>query len=41
MCGGWWGGNHFECTYGYGMIDLYDDGTFENRYVPYGWKTAR
>ncbi|MGV3614070.1 MAG: metallophosphoesterase family protein [Fimbriimonas sp.] len=41
VCGGWWGGNHFECTYGYGLIDLFDDGTFENRYVPYGWKTVK
>lgn len=39
VCGGWWGGNHFECTYGYGLIDLYDDGTFENKYVKYGWTT--
>lgn len=39
VCAGWWGGDYFECTYGYALIDLYDDGTFENRYVPFGWKT--
>jgi 3',5'-cyclic AMP phosphodiesterase CpdA len=39
VCAGWWGGEYFECTYGYALIDLFDDGTFENRYVPYGWKT--
>ncbi|HMS55152.1 MAG TPA: metallophosphoesterase [Fimbriimonadaceae bacterium] len=39
VCGGWWGGDYHECTYGYALIDLFDDGSFENRYVPYGWKT--
>lgn len=36
---GWWGGDYQECTYGYAVIDLFDDGTFANQYVPYGWKT--
>lgn len=40
VCGAWWDGDYHECTYGYALIDLYDDGTFENRYVPYGWKTV-
>lgn len=39
VCGGWWQGDYHECTYGYTLIDLYDDGSFENHYVPYGWKT--
>jgi len=39
VSGGWWGGDYHECTYGYGLTDLFDDGTFENRYVPFGWKT--
>ncbi len=39
VCGGWWGGDYHECTYGYSMIDLFDDGTFENHYQPFGWKT--
>lgn len=39
VSGGWWGGNYQECTYGYGLVDLYDDGTFENKYVEFGWKT--
>ncbi|MGV3616822.1 MAG: metallophosphoesterase family protein [Fimbriimonas sp.] len=39
VCAGWWGGDFQECTYGYALIDLYDDGSFENRYVPYGWQT--
>lgn len=40
VCGGWWAGDYHECTYGYALIDLFDDGSFENRYVPYGWKTV-
>lgn len=40
VCGAWWGGDYYECTYGYALVDLYDDGTFENRYIPYGWKTV-
>lgn len=39
VSGGWWGGDYQECTYGYALVDLYDDGSFENRYVPFGWKT--
>jgi 3',5'-cyclic AMP phosphodiesterase CpdA len=39
VSGAWWGGDYHECTYGYAMVDLFNDGTFENRYVPYGWKT--
>ncbi len=39
VSGNWWNGTYHECTYGYALIDLYDDGSFENRYVPYGWKT--
>lgn len=35
----WWGGDYQEVTYGYTLIDLFEDGTFENRYVPYGWET--
>lgn len=36
---GWWGGDYQECTYGYGLLDLFDDGTVENQYVLYPWKT--
>lgn len=34
----WWKGRHQECDEGYGLIDLYDDGTFDHEYVAYGWK---
>ena len=41
VCAGWWGGNYFQCTYGYNMVDLFEGGTFNVEYVPYGWKTAQ
>lgn len=40
VCGGWWKGPKDWCDEGYGIVDLYDDGTFENRYETFGW-TAR
>jgi 3',5'-cyclic AMP phosphodiesterase CpdA len=40
VSGDWWRGNHLgECDNGYGLIDLYDDGTFDHSYQTYGWKT--
>jgi len=39
VSGGWWKGPHIdECDAGYAMINLYDDGTFDNEYVTYGWQ---
>lgn len=38
VCAGWWKGPNQECKEGYGLVDLYDDGTFETRYVDFGWK---
>jgi predicted MPP superfamily phosphohydrolase len=29
-----------RATAGYGLVDLYDDGTFDTRYVLYGWRAA-
>ena len=37
VCGNWWTGPHLEFPEGYGIVDLYPDGTFENHYVTYGW----
>lgn len=37
VCGGWWKGDHQQTKAGYGVIDLYEDGTFSNEYVQYGW----
>lgn len=35
---GWWKGNNQECDEGYGVFDLFDDGTFAWQYVSYGWQ---
>ncbi|MDB5023833.1 MAG: metallophosphoesterase [Mucilaginibacter sp.] len=40
ICGGavsgaWWEGNKRETAPGYGLIDLYADGTFEENYINY------
>lgn len=40
LCGGavsgnWWDGKYYQCDYGYETIDLYDDGSFERRYINY------
>jgi 3',5'-cyclic AMP phosphodiesterase CpdA len=38
VCGAWWKGSRFnECEPGYSLLDLYDDGSVERRYVEYGW----
>lgn len=41
VSGGWWRGNHHEFAPGYGIVDLYDDGTFDNCYVTYGWEAKK
>ena len=35
VSGAWWNGNRRQTAPGYGLIDLYSDGTFEERYVNY------
>jgi Icc protein len=35
VSGAWWKGNRRETFPGYGLIDLYTDGTFDERYVNY------
>ncbi|SDD70888.1 Calcineurin-like phosphoesterase [Mucilaginibacter pineti] len=35
VSGGWWEGNRRETPPGYGLIDLYADGNFEERYITY------
>lgn len=37
VCGAWWKGDHRECDEGYGLVDLYDDGSFDQQYVAYNW----
>ena len=38
VSGAWWKGSYHECAPGYGLIDLYDDGSFYNQYVVHGWQ---
>jgi 3',5'-cyclic-AMP phosphodiesterase len=37
VSGSWWGGPFQHVPEGYGVFDLYDDGTWEHQYVTYGW----
>lgn len=38
---GWWRNVRLDrFDYGYALVDLFDDGTFNYHYLPYGWKTA-
>ena len=37
VSGNWWKGTRYRTDNGYAMVNLYDDGSFENEYVPYGW----
>ena len=37
---GWWKGPHRDTDFGYALIDLFDDGSAESHYVPYGWTAA-
>ncbi|HVP74269.1 MAG TPA: metallophosphoesterase [Phycisphaerales bacterium] len=36
----WWKGRHKDCDEGYGVMDLFDDGSFAHDYVKYGWQAA-
>jgi len=38
VCGNWWKGAYHDCPEGYGVIDVWPDGTFEHQYVTFGWK---
>ena len=37
VCGSWWKGRQAECDEGYGLINLYSDGSFDHAYQTYGW----
>jgi 3',5'-cyclic AMP phosphodiesterase CpdA len=37
VSGRWWRGNYHHTPPGFGIVDLYDDGTFEYAYVPTAW----
>lgn len=38
VSGNWWKGAHHDLPEGYGVVDLYDDGSFNHEYVTFGWK---
>ena len=38
VCGNWWKGKLAGFDEGYAVVDLYDDGSYTNEYVSYGWK---
>jgi 3',5'-cyclic-AMP phosphodiesterase len=38
VSGNWWKGRHKDCDEGYGVVDLYTDGTIQHKYVKYGWQ---
>lgn len=40
VSGSWWGGPFQEFPEGYGVLDLWPDGTFEHQYRTYGWKAG-
>ena len=41
VSGAWWKGDHKTCKPGYAVIDLFEDGTLANEYVPYGWQARK
>jgi Icc protein len=41
VSGAWWDGAHQETEEGYGLFDLYDDGTFDHQYIDYGWEVKK
>jgi 3',5'-cyclic AMP phosphodiesterase CpdA len=45
ICGGavsanWWQGRRQKLDEGYGLVDLYDDGSFDYAYTTFGWKAG-
>lgn len=40
VCGAWWKGKNRGFPEGYALVDLYDDGSHECLYTPYGWKAG-
>ncbi len=41
VSGAWWAGPFQEVAEGYGVFDLYPDGTFDHQYIAYGWTPPR
>ncbi len=41
VCGDIWKGPRLQTPEGYGLIDLFDDGSFGHQYMTYGWRASR
>jgi hypothetical protein len=41
VSGSWWKGRSARCREGYGVVDLFEDGTWGHEYVEYGWKAVK
>jgi 3',5'-cyclic AMP phosphodiesterase CpdA len=41
VSGNWWGGPFQQFAEGYGVVDLWPDGSFDYRYLNYGWKAEK
>jgi 3',5'-cyclic-AMP phosphodiesterase len=39
VSGNWWKGVRYRTDNGYAMVTLYEDGSFDNEYVTYGWNS--
>jgi 3',5'-cyclic AMP phosphodiesterase CpdA len=37
VSGNWWKGKRYQTENGYAMVNLFNDGSFENEYISYGW----
>ena len=40
VCGYFWAGPYQECVEGFGLLDLWPDGSFRHQYVPSNWRAA-
>jgi Icc protein len=41
VCGRWWGGPYAQFPEGFGVIDLFADGTFNYEYRTFGWDASQ
>jgi hypothetical protein len=39
VSGNWWKSICYRTDNGYALLNLYDDGSFDNEYITYGWNT--
>lgn len=41
VCGGWWRGPYYQNYAGYAVINLYEDGSWHNENINYGWEPRK